>query len=350
MRIVHVTMEMFKTSGVSEFCKRLSEGQAAAGHEVTLVVSHDYDNEVDGNVRVLKEQGLERLGFRPDLVQIHGLWSLFSARALSWCLANGVPYVVSPHGCMMPRVFKKGWLKKHVFWWLFLRAKVLKANLIHCTSVAEEFEVKKRLGCDVPRTVVVPLGTMLPEHYNAGVKQGPFTVLFLGRISDEKGLPVLLDAWKRVHGEGDRLIMAGPDWRGYGETLKAKIEAEGIEGVEFVGRADSDQKDELFSKANVLVLSSPMENFSLVMLEAQARAVPVIATKGTPWGDVEKHKSGWWVDYSAVAIADALKAAKALPREELRAMGERGRRLVQEKYTWGAVAKAMERAYAELVV
>ena len=350
MKIVHVAMEMFKTSGISEFCKQVAERHARAGIDTTLLVSHDYDNIVNDEVRVINEQRLDVLDFRPDLVHIQSLWSPFSARAMKWCLKHKVPYVVSPHGCMMPRVFKKGWLKKHLFWWLFLKSSVMKAKLIHCTSEAEEIEVKKRLGAKAPRTVVVPLGTDLPENeLEKVVGDGGFKALFLGRISDEKGLPTLLDAWKRIYGEGDELILAGPDWRGYEARLREKVEVEKIGGVKFVGRADQAKKDELFREVDVLVLSSPMENFSLVILEALARGVPVIATKGTPWGDVVEHRCGWWVEYSAEEIGKAIGEAKGMERGKLEEMGERGRKLVEEKYTWEAVAKSVEKEYAKLL-
>ena len=48
-------------------------------------------------------------------------------------------------------------------------------------------------------------------------------------------------------------------------------------------------------------------------------------------------------------LAVALKSAMSLPDAERREMGERGRRLVEEKYTWDAVVKTMVKGYKELV-
>lgn len=71
----------------------------------------------------------------------------------------------------------------------------------------------------------------------------------------------------------------------------------------------------------------------------------VIATKGTPWGDVVEHRCGWWVEYSAEEIGKAIGEAKRMERGKLEAMGERGRKLVEEKYTWEAVGKGMKEEY-----
>lgn len=56
-------------------------------------------------------------------------------------------------------------------------------------------------------------------------------------------------------------------------------------------------------------------------------------------------KCGWWVEYSQKAITDAVKAALETPTDELHSMGERGKRLMKDKYSIEAVAQQMKEMY-----
>lgn len=57
-------------------------------------------------------------------------------------------------------------------------------------------------------------------------------------------------------------------------------------------------------------------------------------------------RAGWWIDVRGEPLAEALRAAMSLSDEERHAMGENGRRLVEAKYTWPAIAEQMKAAYA----
>lgn len=356
MKILHVTQEMFKTSGVATFCKEIAAEQVRAGHEVWALVQGNYDLKFDEGVKVVVGPAMEMVRVRPDIVHIHGLWAPFSARAMTWCRQRGISYVISPHGCLMPRVFKKGWLKKHLFWCLALRKGVEQASLIHCTAEAERQAVA-RFGFEVPY-VIAPLGARLlpsppsqpsqPSQHSSPSQLR--TCLFLGRISDEKGLPLLLGAWKRLDAANWRLVIAGPDWRGYRALLEKKVAEGGIHGVEFHDPVFGPDRDALYRNADLFALASPVENFSAVVLDALAFGVPVICTKGTPWGCIEREKCGWWVEpNSSAALYEALKMATSLPRDELREIGRRGIAIAQRDYSWESISETVLKGYGSVL-
>ena len=343
MKIVHVTRSLIINSGVSVFAAEVAGAQAEMGHDVYLRYTWYPGYPVSSKVNCKPFVSLGELGFFPDIVHIHAFWSMDMVRAMRWCRRNHVPYVVSPHGGLMPRVLRKGWLKKQVFYWLFLWRNLQEAFAIHCTGEGEVTAVKT-LGLRA-KTFVIPLGCHLPTWPIERLGEEK-TILFLSRISEEKGLLQLLEAWKGMEERvGWRLVLAGPDWRGFRKILERKIEQERIQNVEFTGPADGKLKDRLYRMASVFVLPSPAENFSMVVLDALAYGVPVICTQGTPWRVIEERKCGWWVpDSSAQTLLGALLSASA-DGGDLFGMGFRARALAEE-YSWQNVSNDLVSVYS----
>ena len=307
----------------------------------------------------------------------------------------------------MPRVFQHGRIKKWVFWHFFLKPLVRRAAAIHCTSGAEKDAVEQLLGKRCPPVVIAPLGVHLPdlrERPKSSVK----TVLFLGRLGEEKGLVKLLDAWNQVRREGWQLVIAGPSWEGHQKVLldhcrslhlpydsssssssssdsssdsssssssSSTVHSSSVvltkeeafkhpnlqtppasldldlqpRPISFPGPVDGDAKDALYRSADIFVLPSPMENFSHVVVEALAYGLPVIATKGTPWNELESERCGRWIDQGVEPLAAALRELMAMSDDERAAMGANGRNLVAEKYQWNKVAANLEMTYQSCI-
>ena len=241
----------------------------------------------------------------------------------------------------MPRVLRRGWIKKHVFYWLFLRKNLNAAEGIHCTGEGE-VDAVRGLGIRA-RTFIVPLGCDIPS-LNAGEKKEDM-ILFLSRIGEEKGLTYLLDAWKTIEHKGWRIVLAGPDWEGFRGILEVKIRSEGIRDIEFFGPANAEQKDMLYRRARVFVLPSPMENFSMVILDALAYGLPVICTRGTPWKVIKDKGCGWWVNSNdSTALSNALKEAMSLSAKEIQIIRTKTLHIASE-FSWHKHAQEMLDVY-----
>ena len=96
-----------------------------------------------------------------------------------------------------------------------------------------------------------------------------------------------------------------------------------------------------YNCVDLFVLPTFNENFSSVVVEVLSQKVPVITTKGTPWMELEERHCRWWIDIGVEPLSIAFKEAMSLDGAHRREMGEGGRKLLEERYTWDAVVKAM---------
>src|SRR6476619_2677406 len=104
----------------------------------------------------------------------------------------------------------------------------------------------------------------------------------------------------------------------------------------------------LLAESNGLVMCSDSESFGMSVAEAMAAGVPVIVTRTCPWDEIEKIGSGFWVAQDAISIAAAIMKILSNP-SQAKEMGERGKALVRNKYSSGAIARAMVDHYAAIV-
>jgi glycosyltransferase involved in cell wall biosynthesis len=183
----------------------------------------------------------------------------------------------------------------------------------------------------------------------AGVSGEGFLVLFTGRLEREKGLHVLLDAWRRSDlGADARLALAGEG------PLGSLIDS-ADERVRLLGRIDRPQLPLLYAAADVLVLPSVptatfREPWGLVCNEAMHQGTPIIATDcvgAVAGGLVREGRNGLVAPAGdAVALAACLRKLAANP--ELRArLGQAAREDVAP-YTAAAWAEGMSRALAHV--
>jgi glycosyltransferase involved in cell wall biosynthesis len=203
---------------------------------------------------------------------------------------------------------------------------------------------------------VIPTGVDLDKFWPKTDKDEN-TIFFLSLLDEfhqYKGLKYLLKALITVKEEipDVKLIIGGEGvLLEYYQNLVSSWELE--KNVEFKGFIPDEQIAEYYSRANVFVLpsiSSLQEGFGIVALEALASQTPVITTKivGVA-ADLEKVKAGTVVPSKdpqrlAAAIIEILED-KTLQK----GMGIRGRKLVEERYTWQSVAIKMEKLYNSII-
>jgi alpha-maltose-1-phosphate synthase len=185
------------------------------------------------------------------------------------------------------------------------------------------------------------------------------TVMWIGRVSAQKGIEHLLDMAELVHPEAQLVFLAGaPDTPQLGIETKARASEletrrEGMHWIEtMLVRSEVVQ---LLSHATVFVCPSIYEPFGLINVEAMACGVPVVATAvgGIPEIVVDG-VTGYLttVPQGGIGLGAALaERVNALLEEPDRAalMGRAGRERVIELFTWNAIAERTVELYRSLL-
>lgn len=314
----------------------------------------------------LLAQSLRRSLERIDLFHLHEIWSYpqYAVARLAW--ETGRPYVIRPAGELEPwRIRKKGWLKylkKKTYLALIGRRIMARAGCLQAIT-PREIPGFRASGFRGPITVI-PNG-INPEpfrHLPAPEKfeefwpalKGKRIVLFLSRLNSEKGLDQLIPAWARLRQRGGYndvfLVVAGPDDRGYGPQIRVLAERIGVgTSVLFPGMVQGLKKIALISRAECYILPSYSEGFSMSILENLAAGKPVLITPGCNFPEVAEVGAGFICNPVAEAIESDLRKLLDLSPEQRRVMGEMGRSLVENNYSWDIAARKMITVYRAIL-
>ena len=362
MRIVQVVPSIANpSSGPTYTVTRLCEQLIGQGHDVTLACT-DKPNGVAAPhwvkrcsyVSLAKKLRLspamnrwlhhECHGNPRLLLHSNSLWEMPCYYAARASRLQSVAHVVSPRGTLVRAAFDGGSRGKSAFWWLWQRQALEQAACIHATAMPEAYEVR-RLGLLQP-IAIVPNGIDMPEELD-DTRDRKRELLFLGRVHPTKGIDVLLPAWRRVQSEFPdwRLRIVGPDNGGHLDRMRTLGAELGVQRVNFEGELTGEEKADAYQRASVFVLPTRNENFGVAVAEALSHGTPAIVTKGAPWGGLQEHRCGWWVDFGVEPLVPALREAMSTAHSELSEMGQRGRRWMSEGFSWLAIGAQMEEVY-----
>jgi glycosyltransferase involved in cell wall biosynthesis len=280
-------------------------------------------------------------------VNLAARMSLFRKGAIvAVCRAVGVPVVLHLHADMQEFYVALPYFLQRMTRWVFGMA----TSVVVLGPVARYF-VTRALRVPAERVAIVingvPEATLPRRKLQPG---GPQRVLFLGNLSEGKGVSILLQALSRPGFDRARLqvvIAGGGDVTGY----HAKARALGVgEFVKFEAWCDQEKSGRLLAASDVLVLPSLNEVLPLVILEALANRVAVVCT---PVGEIPSLLTDG-VDACFVTPGDADDLAAVL-QEVLRepalmeAMGHNGRALYEQQFSlfqfFSSVARVHQRAF-----
>jgi glycosyltransferase involved in cell wall biosynthesis len=304
---------------------------------------------------VADPRGLVRLArllraWRPDVLHSHMVHANLMARVVR--LIAPVPVLVST----IHSIRDGGWLLVSAY---RLTNGLVDAMTIVSQAAADRFVAERIIpaellqvfpnAVDTERFCTVPPGTRESVRSSLGI-EGQFAWLAVGRFEVAKDYPNMLRAFALVHGrrpEAQLLIVGRGSLQQETEALAASL---GLAGrARFLGvRRDV---PEVMSAADGYVMSSAREGMPIVLLEAAAAGLPIVATGvGGNAEVVRDGETGFIVaPNNAEALGAAMLRLMALPDAERRTLGERGSEHVRALYGLSRSLDRWEELYGEVL-
>ena len=313
LRIVVVAPPWFEIpprayGGIEWLCYWLVEGLITRGHDVTLIAAGQNHTRAQF-IRTHDETPSPRLGeplpelihaaraaraldqLELDVIHDHSFAGPLSAGA------RAIPTVVTAHGPV------QGELGDYY--------RSLHPNV----SLVAISEAQRRNAPDLPWVATV--------HNAIPVEEYPFRtdkeefVLFLGRMSPEKGPHLAIDAAREA---GWPLVLAGkcnePREHDYFER---EIQPRLGPDVDWIGQADVPTKKDLLARARCLLFPIQWEEpFGIVMAEAMACGTPVVALRGGSVDEVVEHEVTGFICDAASELPEAIKRAELIDPSDCR--------------------------------
>lgn len=281
-----------------------------------------------------------------DLYHVQGLWQYMGHGVAAFARKQHKPYVVTLRGMLYPQALAHSAMIKKISLALYQRKDLQRAACIQATCI-DEMKHYRALGFSNP-VAVLPNPIETDGIIDRPIRQNDrLRIGYLGRVHPRKRIERLIYAFDALRDElrNAELLIIGADDKQYEEFLHKEVERLHLTNIRFTGFLTGKEKDEAVSSLSYLAVPSDFENFGNIVTEALVRGVPVIASKGMPWQDLEEYHCGWWVNNDQETINNALLQAISIPKEERLQMGVNGRRLIQEKYSVQMLGRKMKQLY-----
>lgn len=295
--------------------------------------------------------------FDSDIVHCH-TW--YASLAGYWAKTlYDIPLVSTVHSLEPLRPWKEEQLGRsyHLSTWVEKLALESSDRIVAVSKGSRE-EILKYFNVDPERVKVIHNGIDLNlyRHIETDSTRKSFDlldqpyVLFVGRVSRQKGMTYLIDAMKYVD-PGVRCVCctSAPDTKELEDEIAAKVASEPrVLWINYLLREE--QYVELYSNAAVFACPSIYEPFGIINLESMACETPVVASAvGGILETVVDGETGFLVPPAdPKAIADAIN--KLIRNDEMRRQfGKNGRKRVEDHFSWTSIAHKVEDLYREVI-
>lgn len=276
-----------------------------------------------------------------DIVHAHD-WMTYLA-GVEVKRATGKPLVVHLHASQYDRAGSdaRGWIFDLEKFGMEQADAVIPVSNYTGKIVRDHYEIKG------DKIFPVHNGADKVEHFRSEKKFPEKLVLFLGRLTAQKGPEFFLQIAQKVLAETDdvRFVMAGT-----GDKLKSLIETKAFAGLggrfHFTGFLNKEKVNELLSMTDVYCMPSVSEPFGLSALEAAQFNIPAVISKQSGVAEVLEGalKADYWdVDLMAHHIAQILTDPEL--REQLVNQAAKD----VDAATWDAAAEKVENIYQKVL-
>ncbi len=272
---------------------------------------------------------------KPDLINIH--MPVPGIGDVAFLVSMGIPKIITYHSGSISKGYSVWSIFTYIYERFLLGYFLSNAKRIICSSDYVRYGFLKRY---LSKTVTITPGVDIERfHPDLNKKTEYISILFvagLGKTETYKGLTNLINSIKEIVNERKDVILnvvGDGDLREEYENYASSIGL--AENVKFWGRLDGDKLVEKYQKSHIFVSASTNESFSMVILEAMASSLPIIAFDvGGTSQMIEDGKNGYLlkctnVDNLKEKILELINSS-----EKSIQFGELSRKKVESNYTW----------------
>lgn len=242
------------------------------------------------------------------------------------CVGARLPYKAVLHRCYRNSASASGAVASML---VIHRIARTWSEKVHTYVAATEFARDKLIEGGLPAEKIAVKPNFLAREQGIGRGEGNYA-LFVGRLSEEKGIRTLLEAWERV-GSGIALKIAGDG--PLAPLVKQRVSQ--LRNVEWLGFCTRERILELLQDAVVLVFPSLWyEGLPMVIVEAMSCGTPVVASRLGAMNElIEDGVNGFvFTAGDPNSLADRIQAIWVRPRE-LAKMRRSSRACYEQNYT-----------------
>jgi len=278
---------------------------------------------------------------QPDIVHLHGASLPYVLTAVG--LSKTLPVVVTIHGnAIIEASYKRGLAK---IWGAIISGTLMKYAIrnLGTTIVCSQHMKENFARLNKTRVFVIPNGIDLPMYQPSKEKRGDqrFSyVLYMGGYSKVKGVDLLIRSLPLVYRRTGPIpvYIAGPDTEN--KELIRLVRQEGVEqSVKLLGFVTEERKVTLLQQAGLIVVPSRYESFGIVILEAMACGIPVVASRSGGIVElIQDRESGLLFDAENVTqLADCI--ATMIQNPKLRELYAHKGLEFAGQYSWPVIAE-----------
>lgn len=307
------------------------------------------------------EMKQELMKFKPDVLHAHGYRSYQTELASSYAKREKKPLVITMHGMaagysyIVPSKLRRF---PYVFYDHTRGLNLLKrADAIVVNSSFEKEELESFLRH--PNIVNIPDGVEDNGKAEFRTNDTNLTLLFVGRITRDRNLPLLIEAFHLVSKEMPNvsLKVVGPEEArsrsgggGVVEELKNICYRLGLRKVEFLGQLKVTDLREVYRNSDIFVYTSLYENVGLTLLEAASYGLPIITTNVGVVQDLIEDSEDGFILHSKEDPNELSKKIKDLLQDEYlrKKFGQRLREKALSKHNWDKIIPSYMKLYQEI--
>jgi glycosyltransferase involved in cell wall biosynthesis len=353
------------------------------GHTVIEYTAHNRDMEAMSTVQRLKNTFWSQKSYddirailraeKPDIAHFHNTFMMISPAAYYACRAESVPVVQTLHNyrllCPAATFFRDGHACEDCMGKLVAYPAVVHAcyrdsrmtsavvagmltthraigtwtDVIDRYVVLTEFARDKFIAGGLPGEKLRVKANFLAEDPGAGTQAEDYFI-FIGRLTPEKGVRSLLEAWRGLPTARLKLFGVGP----LEDEVRSFVKTHHLNHVEVMGQQPRSEVLDTLRKARALIFPSVWyEGMPMTIVEAFACGVPVIAGRlGAAAEMIRDGQNG--LLYEAGSADELVKAVNRFSDFDRNALGHAGRGQYERQHTPDANYQALMSIYDEL--